>query len=401
MPSNLTALEMEKLAELPVYAKRNLELVKGKGALVWDSEGKEYIDCATGIGVALLGHSHPRLARAIAQQAKTLMTSSQSFSSMERAKLEARLSLLFDGKGSADASALTPDSSKVFLCNSGTEAMEAAFKLARSATGRADFVALAGGFHGRTMGALSLTHKESYRKKFEPFGAQVEHVEPGDIGGLKGTVGASTAAVVVEIIQGEGGVRPVPHDFLKAAQDIAKEKGALFIVDEIQTGCGRAGTFFAYEQAGISPDIATLAKGLAGGVPIGAVIAKKECCTLGISEHGSTFGGNPLAAAAANAVLDELFTHKLIEKAAKDGKWCMKQMKKLQKKHPIITEIRGAGLLLGMRLSSPSKPIMQSAQQNGLLALQAGDDVLRLMPPMNIKRSQLAKAFGIIDACLA
>lgn len=368
---------LEQKYEMSLYPKRGIALARGEGEFVWDTEGKRYIDCTTGVGVAILGHAHPALLGAIGEQAGKIITCYQPFYHEERGKLERRLVELFGGNG------------KVMLSNSGTEAVEAAMKLARRHTKRKGFVAAMNAFHGRSSGALSLTFKEKYRSPFEPLLGPVARVRFNDIEAMKAAVTSDTAAVVLETIQGEGGVRLAKEEYLKAAQDICKDRGALFVLDEIQTGCGRTGKFFSFGHFGVQPDIACLAKGLGGGLPIGATIAREEVATFTSLEHGSTFGGNPLACAAANAVLGTIEKDRLLEKVSEDGAYFMQKLNAALHAKTEFREVRGMGLMVAAELKVPSKEPLAALAQKGILALPAGEQVVRLLPPFIISRSSI------------
>jgi acetylornithine/LysW-gamma-L-lysine aminotransferase len=373
--SELCAQELQY--EMNLYGKRGIALERGEKEFVYDVEGKRYIDCNTGVGVAILGHSHPSLVSAIRGQAGRLMTCQSPFANAERARLLERLCLLFGAP------------SKAFLCSSGTESIEAALKLARKKTGRKSFTSAMNAFHGRSSGALSVTFKEKYRAPFEPLLGPVVRTRFNDIESLKTTVTSDTAALILEPIQGEGGVRLATAEYMKAARDICTDKGALLIFDEVQCGCGRTGKFFAYEQFGVQPDIACLAKGLGGGVPIGATIAKEEACAFTPLEHGTTFGGNPLACAAANAVLDEIERGQLLAKVAADGAYTMGRLNSLLSGKSQFREVRGMGLIIAIELKIPSREPLAQLLQKGVLALPAGEQVVRLLPPYIISRESL------------
>ena len=371
-------VEAELRYEMNLYGKRGIALERGEGEFAWDVEGKKYIDCTTGVGVAILGHAHPALVQAISGQSRTLLTCYEPFATPQRARLEGRLVSLFGG------------SAKVMLSNSGTESIEAALKLARKKTGRKAFVAAMNAFHGRSSGALSLTFKEKYRSPFEPLLGPVARTRFNDIEHLKASVTSETAAVFLEAIQGEGGVRPAKAEYLRAARDICTDKGALLVLDEVQTGVGRTGKFFAYEHFGIKPDMVCLAKGLGGGVPIGATIASEEIASAFTPlEHGSTFGGNPLAAAAANAVLDTIEQQKLLQKVNEDGAYFMQKLQTALSLKSEFREARGMGLMLAVELKVPSREPLASLIQRGVLALPAGEQVIRLLPPYIISRASI------------
>jgi len=363
--------------EMNLYGTRGVALERGEKEFVWDVEGKRYIDCTTGVGVAILGHAHPALVSAVQHQAATLMTCYSPFANQQRARLLERLSILFG----------TP--SRVFLCSSGTESVEAALKLARKKTGRKSFTSAMNAFHGRSSGALSVTFKEKYRAPFEPLLGPVVRTRFNDIESLKASITNETAALILEPIQGEGGVRAAKEEYLKAARDICTDKGALLICDEVQSGCGRTGKFFAFEHFGIKPDIVCLAKGLGGGVPIGATIASEEASAFTPLEHGTTFGGNPLACAAANAVLDTIEKDGLLQKVSEDGKYMMGKLSSTLSTKSQFRELRGMGLFMAIELKVPSKEPLAKLATAGVLALTAGEQVVRLLPPFIISRESL------------
>lgn len=374
---NSELVSSELSHEMNLYGKRGIALERGQGEFAWDVEGKRYIDCTTGVGVAVLGHAHPALVSAVSGQSSRLMTCYSPFANHQRTLLLERLTTLF-GEGS-----------KAFLCNSGTESVEAALKLARKKTGRKGFVSAMNAFHGRSSGSLSVTFKEKYRAPFEPLLGPITRTRFNDIESLKSSVTAGTAALIIEPIQGEGGVRPAKQEYLRAARDICTDKGALLICDEVQSGCGRAGKFFAYEHFGIKPDIACLAKGLGGGVPIGATLANADSAVFAPLEHGSTFGGNPLACAAANAVLSTIESEKLLAKVASDGDYMMGKLQSLLSTKAQFREVRGMGLFIAVELKIPSKEPLASLVQKGVLCLPAGEQVIRLLPPYIISRESL------------
>jgi acetylornithine/LysW-gamma-L-lysine aminotransferase len=373
--SELVAKELQY--EMNLYGKRGIALERGEGEFVWDAEGKRYIDCIAGQGVAILGHAHPAVVSAIRGQAGKLMTCQSPFANEERGRLLERLCGLFGG------------SAKAFLCSSGTEAVEAALKLARKRTGRKGFAAAMNAFHGRSCGSLSVTFKEKYRAPFEPLLGPVTRARFNDPEALKSAVTNETAALILEPVQGEGGIRPATAEYMKAARDICSDRGALLICDEVQSGCGRTGKFFAYENFGIRPDIACLAKGLGGGVPIGATVAAEEHAAFGMLEHGTTFGGNPLACAAANAVLDALEGDGLLAKVASDGAYMMERTRASLSGKQQFREVRGMGFMMAAELKVMAKEPLAQLLQKGVLALPAGEQVVRLLPPYIISRESL------------
>jgi acetylornithine/LysW-gamma-L-lysine aminotransferase len=383
----MNTIEMENKYEAGVYPKRDIVLVRGQGAHVWDENGREYIDCAGGHGVVLLGHCHPAVTEAIARQAGQLVTCPEIFYNDQRAKLLARL---------AELTGLE----RAFLCNSGAEAIEGAFKFARlsaneSAPGsRTGIVATMRGFHGRTMGALSATWNNKYRDPFMPLVPGFEHVPYDNIEKMSEAVGDHVAAVIVEIVQGEGGVRPGSGEYFQALRQLCDERGALLIVDEVQTGFGRTGKMFAFQHYGFQPDILCLAKGMAGGVPMGAVMLGPKVTGLQSGVHGSTFGGNPLACAAALATMATLVGEDLPAQAAEKGSYFRERLGQLGL--PAIREIRGMGLMIGIELRTRAQPYMEALIEKGVLALPAGPTVVRLLPPLTIGYPDLDVVLGAI-----
>ncbi len=370
-----------------VYAKRDLTIVRGRGALLWDDRGREYIDCAAGHGVANLGHSHPRVVAAIQRQAAELITCPEMFYNPVRAELLTKLTAL-----------APPGMERAFLANSGTEAVEAAFKFARYSTGRTEIVAAMRGFHGRTMGALSATWNKKYRQPFQPLVPGVRHVPYNNLDKLAAAVTEETAAVILEVVQGEGGVRPGAPEFLRGAQELCRARGALFILDEVQTGFGRTGKMFALEHHGLQPDIVCLAKSLGGGVPIGATLLGERVRDLRPGLHGSTFGGNALAAAAAVAALDALVEDDLPARAAETGAYLLGRLRDLPS--PLIREVRGLGLMVGIELKQKAAPYLLALQERGVLALNAGANVIRLLPPLVITRAQVDRVVAALGEAL-
>jgi acetylornithine/LysW-gamma-L-lysine aminotransferase len=373
--------DIERQYAFELYPKRDITLVRGQGATVWDDTGKSYIDCTAGVGVANVGHANPRVAKAISDQAQTLITCAGIFYNDTRARLLEKLVEIAP-------SGLT----RAFLCNSGTESMEAAIKFARHASGKSEFVCAMRGFHGRTMGALSATFK--HRDQFEPLLPGFSFVPFNNIDKLRSAVGESTAAVILEPVQGEGGVRPADPEYLRAAQAVCAQKDVLLIVDEIQTGLCRTGSMFASEHFGISPDILCLAKALGGGVPIGAVLTA-ERVSPAVGMHGSTFGGNPLASAAALATIDYMQEHKLDERSREMGNYFAEQFRAKQPSR--VREIRQIGLMIGIELKEKATPYLMSLMEEGVLALSAGPTVIRLLPPLVISREELD---SVIDKLL-
>ena len=362
-------------------------MVRGRGARVWDADGREYIDCMAGHGVANLGHCHPAVTAAIQQQAATLVTCSETLYNDQRAALLAELTARTPG-----------DLNRVFLCNSGAEAVEGAIKVARLLTGRTDLVATMRGFHGRTLGALSATWDEKYRKPFLPLVPGFSHVPFNDLEAMAAAVTGNTAGVLVEVVQGEGGVRPADADYLQGLRRLCDERGALLIVDEVQTGLGRTGRWFACEHAGLVPDLLCLGKTLGGGIPMGAVVWREALGALPEGVHGSTFGGNPLACAAGRAVLRVLADEDLPARAARLGVRLLADLGALDS--PLVREVRGRGLLVGVELRQRVTPILKALMERGVLALPAGPTVLRLLPPLVIEEADLERVVEAVAASL-
>lgn len=370
------------------YGTPKLALVRGAGAQVWDEQGREYLDLLAGIAVNALGHAHPAVVAAVTEQLTTLGHTSNLAATAPAIELAERLLALAGRPG------------RVFFCNSGAEANEAAFKLSRL-TGRTGLVAAEGGFHGRTAAALALTGQPAKRQPFEPLPGHVSFVPYGDAQALADAVDEATAAVLLEPIQGEGGVVPPPPGYLRSAQEAAARSGALFMLDEVQTGIARTGTWFSYQREGLAPDVVTLAKGLGGGLPIGATIAFGEAGEMWRpGSHGSTFGGNPASCAAALAVLDTIETDGLLGNVEQVGRILQEGMAAA----PGVECVRGSGLLLGVVLAAgvPAGEVEAAARQRGLLVNAIGTDVIRLAPPLILSEAQARRAVaGLAEAITA
>jgi acetylornithine/LysW-gamma-L-lysine aminotransferase len=358
------------------YPKRPIALVRGQGARVWDADGREYIDCIAGHGVASLGHCHPAVTAAIQEQAELLVTCSETLYNDQRAALLAELAAHVPG-----------DLSRAFLCNSGAEAVEGAIKITRLFTGRPGVVATMRGFHGRTLGALSATWNEKYRKPFTPLVPGFSHVPYNDLEAMAEHVTEDTAAVLVEVVQGEGGVRLGDADYFRGLRRICDDRGVLLVVDEIQTGLGRTGCWFAYEHVGITPDVLCLGKALGGGLPMGAVLWREALGTLPAGVHGSTFGGNPLVCAASRSVLRTLAEEDLPARAARLGQEFMAGLRGIES--PLVREVRGRGLMVGVELRRRVTPVLRQLMGHGVLALPAGPTVVRFLPPLVIEAAEL------------
>jgi [amino-group carrier protein]-gamma-(L-lysyl/L-ornithyl)-L-glutamate aminotransferase len=364
--------------------RRPVVIVRGEGARLWDATGRQYLDLGGAHGWAALGHSHPTVTRAVREQAGTLVMQTESSYSEQRALWMAELgAVLAEHFGTTARGPIA----RIHPCSSGTEANEAAIKLARLVTGRTEFVAVARGFHGRTLGSLSATADPKYRDPFAPLVPGFRHVPLNDIGGLEAAVHAGTAGVIVEIVQGEGGVRPAAPAFLAAARRACDAHGALLIVDEIQTGLGRTGRWFACEHTGLAPDVVTLGKPLGGGIPMGAAAWRSGLGTFAAGTHGSTFGGNPLACAAGRAVLRAIADERLPERAARLGALVLERLR--AHSPSVVREVRGLGLMIGIELRQRVTPVLKALMAGGVWALPAGDSVLRLLPPLVIGEDEL------------
>ncbi|OFW72168.1 MAG: hypothetical protein A2Y55_09555 [Actinobacteria bacterium RBG_16_68_12] len=377
MPSNSLLQGFERL--LPTYARVDVTIVRGEGARVWDTDGREYLDFGAGIAVVALGHLHPAPLAAVHEQLGRLWHASNLYRTEPAEELAARLSQRFGG-------------GQAFFCNSGTEAVEAALKYARKATGKPGVVALDGGFHGRTLGSLSATGQPAKREPFAPLVPGVRFVPPNDMDALRDAVDADVGIVLLEPILGEGGVLPLEPGFAAAAAELP----VLLCFDEVQTGVGRTGTFFAFERLGIHPDLVTLAKGLANGLPIGALLVADEVSgAFAPGDHGSTFGGSPIACAAACAVVDAIDTD-LLENVRAQGAALVDGLASL----PGVLEVRGRGLLLGARVGVPAADVVGACRERGLLVLTAGDDVVRLAPPLTIDAEDVERALATLAFAL-
>ncbi|MZD09409.1 acetylornithine transaminase [Streptomyces sp. SID5785] len=370
------------------YGTPRLPLVKGAGARVWDADGTEYLDFVGGIAVNALGHAHPAVVEAVSAQIASLGHVSNLFVAEPPVALAERLLQLFGREGA------------VFFCNSGAEANEGAFKIGRL-TGRRHMVATTGGFHGRTMGALALTGQPGKQDGFTPLPGDVTHVPYGDVDALRAAVTEETAFVIIEPIQGENGVVVPPAGYLRAAREITRATGTLLVLDEVQTGVGRTGHWFAYQaDEGVEPDVVTLAKGLGGGLPLGATVAFGEAAELlRPGQHGTTFGGNPVACAAGLAVLDTIAGEGLLENVKRVGERLTAGIDALR--HPLVGHVRGGGLLLGIVLTGPRAPqVQQAAQDAGLLVNAPAPDVVRLMPPLNLTDAEADTFLAALPAVL-
>jgi acetylornithine/N-succinyldiaminopimelate aminotransferase len=369
---------------LPVYARQDLTFVRGEGATLVDADGRAYVDFLAGIAVVGLGHCHPAPLAAAQAQLERLWHVSNLYWSEPMIALAERLSDRFGG-------------ARAFFCNSGAEAVEAGLKYARKATGKPGVVSLTGSFHGRTLGALSVTGQSGKREAFEPLLPHVSFATPNDADSLAEAVSEETGCILLEPVQGEGGVHELDAGFVAETRRLADENGAVLLFDEVQTGVGRTGTFFAWERLGVRPDAVTLAKGLANGLPIGCLLVGDEAPEgFAPGDHASTFGGNPVACAAANAVCDEL-TDDLLAGVTATGLALTAGLREL----PGVREVRGAGLLLGAELDRPASEVVAQCAGRGLLVGTAGESVLRLTPPLVVTAAEVDQALGTLEEALA
>jgi acetylornithine/N-succinyldiaminopimelate aminotransferase len=377
---------------LQTYKRNSITLVRGQGVRLYDAEGREYLDLLSGIGVASLGHGHPALSRAIADQAQTLMHTSNLFYHPLQGELAERLARL---------SGLP----RAFFCNSGTEAVEACLKFARrywhtKGEPRAEFVALDESFHGRTFGSLSVTSDEHYRQPFEPL-LPVKFVRTNDAAALAAAVSRSTAAVIAEPVIGEGGIRPLTAGFAAAIREACARTGALFIADEVQSGLGRTGHPFYFQALGLSPHLVAVGKALGGGVPVGAALVSQEVAdTLSYGDHGTTYGGNLLACRAALTVLAEIFDGGVAENVRRVGAIFEQRLRAIAAARPIVKEVRGAGLMWGLDLARDAAPVVPAALERGVIVNRTAETVVRLLPPFIISEADAVEALGRLDAAL-
>jgi acetylornithine/LysW-gamma-L-lysine aminotransferase len=381
-----SSMDIENAHTSGVYPKRPLTIVRGEGAYLFDDAGNRYIDCVGGQGAANMGHAHPAIVAAIQEQAGILMSCPEIFYNDKRATLLDKLTALAGLR-------------RAYLCNSGTEAVEAALKFAKLATGRKEIIATKRGFHGRTMGALSATWEPKYREPFQPLVPNYTHIAYNDLAAADAAITDQTAAIIVEPVQGEGGVHPAQADYLRGLQKLCRERGALFILDEIQTGFGRTGKLFAYQHYSLEPDLMAVAKSIAGGLPFGACLIGDRVGELQPMTHGATFGGNPLMCAAAIAALDVLVNEDLAGRAAALGGWMLERLADLPTDK--VREVRGLGLIIGIELRSKVTPILKALQEQGVLALPAGATVLRLLPPLVISQQDLELVAQAIEKVLS
>lgn len=380
--------------QTPNYARAPICIVRGDGVRVWDADGREYLDFTSGIAVVALGHCHPRVTGAIREAAGTLLHCSNLYHSAPAA----HLAKLLCEHSFAE---------RVFFCNSGAEANEAAIKLARRyarerrASDRSEIITMRNSFHGRTLAALAATGQEKYQHGFEPLTPGFKHVPFNDLRAVERAMDSRTAAVMLEPIQGEGGVNVADDAYLVGLRKLCDEAGVLLILDEVQTGVARTGRLWAYEHAGVEPDVMTLAKALANGIPIGAMLTRDEIASvLTPGTHGSTFGGNPFAASVALTTLTTILDEKIPERAARLGAFLTEGLAGLQQKLSVIRGVRGRGLLIGVELERPAAPVVEACREGGMLVLTAGERVLRLAPPLILEEQEARRGLEILAAAL-
>lgn len=397
MTQDVKALESKHIVQ--IYRRTPIVLVRGKGVRVFDADGREYLDLLAGIGVSALGHGHEGLARAVSEQSREMIHCSNLFFHPLQGQVAERL---------ARMSGL----SRAFFCNSGTEAVEACLKFARrywhtrGDAARTEIIALEGDFHGRTYGSLSLTWDEHYRAPFAPLLPNTRFVPVNDASALREAISQRTAAIILEPIQGEGGVRPLTTEFAAAVSEVCAKTGTLLIADEVQCGLGRTGYPFYFSKLGLNPDLVAVGKALAAGVPMGASLVKEEvAATLSFGDHGSTFGGNLLACRAALVFLDELVSGGLMDHVKRVGAHLEKRLRALAAKHPAIVAVRGAGLMWGLELSDDPKDVAtavyDAAIRQGLLVNRTAGKVIRLLPPLIITETELDRALVLLDAAFS
>jgi acetylornithine/LysW-gamma-L-lysine aminotransferase len=373
-----------------LYQRFPVNIAKGKGTRVWDTAGKEYIDCMGGYGVAVVGHCNERVVNAIKRQAEILITAHMSTYNDTRLRFMEKI-----------ASVAPPSLNKIFFANSGAESVEAALKFARKYSGRHGVIAMNGGYHGKTFGALSVTHSEKYRKSFMPLLDGVKFVPYSDPSLLEEVIDDTIGCVILEPIQGETGIIVPPDDLLPKIREICNRRNLVLIFDEIQSGLGRTGKMWAGQNWNTTPDIMCLAKGIAGGIPMGLVLAKQEIMdTMKLGEHSSTFGGSPIACAAGTATMEALIDDKLIDNAAKMGVHFKEGLNRLQEKHKIIRQVRGIGMMLGVELRFDVKDILFDGIRRGVLILYSGRNILRLLPPLVMDETTVSRVVDIIDIIL-
>lgn len=393
--NNSEIIALSEKHVMKTYARHPIAFVRGKGCYLWDADGKKYLDLLAGIAVNGLGHSHPAISEAIAAQAQRLIHTSNLFYNASQAELAEQLCKhSFAGK--------------VFFCNSGAEANEAAVKLARiyqkkkKGEPASEIITMERSFHGRTLGMIAATGQDKVKKGFDPIPEGFRHVPYDDVDALAAVMTDQTCAVLVEPVQGEGGVRFPAAGYLQAVRDLCRKHGALLIYDEVQSGMGRTGKLFAYEHSGVAPDIMSLAKSLGAGLPIGACLASDEVAqAFEPGSHASTFGGNFLVCEAAKAFLHTLLEGGVLQNAQSSGLYFVERLKELQKKYPLIREVRGQGLMIGVDLDIPGRPLVEAALAEGLVLNAPQEKILRFVPPLIISKKEIDEAIDILDDVFA
>lgn len=382
---------MSKSNIMNTYGRFDVTFEEGKGARIFDTKGKEYIDFVSGVAVNCLGHSNEKIVKTIKNQAEKLMHISNYYWNKNAMDLSEKL-------------CENTDHQKMFFCNSGTESIETALKLSRKygkmfgSEEKSEIIYMDNSFHGRTMGSLSVTGQPKYQEKFRPLIGNVKSVKFNNMEDIKNTISDNTCAVIVEPIQGEGGIICADKEYLQLLRDLCDKYNALLIFDEVQCGIGRSGKLFAYQKYGVVPDVICMAKALGGGFPIGAVLAKEKAASAFVpGDHGNTFGGNPMGTAIGLCILNELIDGKIIDSVDEKGEYIKSKLVELQEKYNCIKEIRGMGLLIGIQLSKDIKVFINKCFEKGLLLITAGSDVVRILPPLNVEKRDIDDAFKILE----
>jgi acetylornithine/N-succinyldiaminopimelate aminotransferase len=382
-------MDLDKKFVMQTYGRQPLALSHGKGAEVWDVEGKSYLDCFAGVAVNNIGHAHPKVALAICHQAQRMIHCSNVYYTQEQAELAQLLTQV------------SPHD-RVFFANSGAEANEGAIKLARKYTGKGEIISTDNSFHGRTLATVTATGQDKYKEPFKPLPGGFKHVPYGDIQAMVDAISEETAAIILEPIQGEGGVIVPPEGYLQNVQNICRQRDVLLIMDEIQTGFGRTGEMFASTLFGVEPDITTIAKAMGGGYPIGAILANERIASaFEPGDHGSTFGGNPLGCAAAKAAIEVILDENLVHQSQELGAYFKANLEEMASKYEIVKEVRGKGLMIGIELTKNCGDVVIEAREQGVLVNCAADTVVRLLPPLIITKEQLDVVVNVLDAALA
>lgn len=382
-------MDLDKKFVMQTYGRQPLALSHGKGAEVWDVEGKSYLDCFAGVAVNNIGHAHPKVALAICHQAQRMIHCSNVYYTQEQVELAQLLTQV------------SPHD-RVFFANSGAEANEGAIKLARKYTGKGEIISTDNSFHGRTLATVTATGQDKYKEPFKPLPGGFKHVPYGDIQAMVDAITDETAAIILEPIQGEGGVIVPPEGYLQNVQNICRQRDVLLIMDEIQTGFGRTGEMFASTLFGVEPDITTIAKAMGGGYPIGAILANERIATaFEPGDHGSTFGGNPLGCAAAKAAIEVMLDENLVHQSQELGDYLKANLEQMASKYEIVKEVRGKGLMIGIELTKSCGDVVTEAREQGVLVNCTADTVIRLLPPLIITKEQLDLVVKVLDGALA